>query len=73
MPTPTGRGEFSVARYSSDGFVLLLCEKEAPLPRQALEDVPDLIRGRGWVQIGSVYSTASMAGTLDAYLKRFLK
>jgi hypothetical protein len=75
LPTPTGRGEFSVARYSTDGLVLLLGKKEAwtPLPWQALEDIPDLLRGQGWVQIGSVYSTASTDGTLDAYLKRFLK
>jgi hypothetical protein len=74
LPTPTGRGEFSVARYSTDGLVLPLGKKEAwtPLPWRALEDVPDLLRGQGWVQIGSVYSTASTDGTLDAYLKRFL-
>jgi hypothetical protein len=75
LPTPTGRGEFSVARYSTHGLVLLLGEKEAwtPLPWRALEDIPELLRGRGWVQIGSVYSTASTDGTLDAYLKGFLK
>jgi hypothetical protein len=55
--------------------VLLLGEKEAwtPLPWRALEGVPDLLRGRGWVPIGSVYATTSTAGTLDAYLKGFLK
>jgi hypothetical protein len=64
-----------VARYTSDGLVLLLGEKEAwtPLPWRALEEMPGYLRGRGWVVIGSVYSTDSQLGSLDAYLKRFLK
>ena len=72
--TPTGRGRFSVARYSSDGIVLLLGAKEAvtPMPWRALEETPDFLRGRGWVFIGSVYSTEGTPGTLDAHLKRYL-
>jgi hypothetical protein len=75
MSTPSGRGQFSVARYTGDGLVLFLGEKEAwtPLPWQALEQVPDLLRGRGWVLIGSVYSTGSVPGSLDEHLKKFLK
>jgi hypothetical protein len=43
LRTPTDRGRFSVARYTTDGLVLLLGDKEAwtPLPWQALEEVPD--------------------------------
>jgi hypothetical protein len=54
LKTPTGRGNFTVDRYTSDGVVLLLGAKEAwtPLPWTALEEIPDLIRGRGWVTIG---------------------
>jgi hypothetical protein len=54
---------------------LLLGEKEAwtPLPWRALEEVPDFLRGRGWVLIGSIYSTESPQGSLDEHLKRFLK
>jgi hypothetical protein len=75
LATPSGRGQFTVARYTSDGLVLLLGEKEAwtPLPWPALEQVPDFLRGRGWVLIGSAYSTDSVPGTLDAHLKKFLK
>jgi hypothetical protein len=75
LVTPSGRGHFTVARYTAEGFVLLLGEKEAwtPLPWRALEEVPDLLRGRGWVLIGSVYSTDSQPGSLDEHLKRFLK
>jgi hypothetical protein len=55
--------------------VLLLGTKEAwtPLPWRAMEGVPDLLRGRGWVAIGSLYSTDSQPGTLDEYLKSYLK
>lgn len=51
LTTPSGRGHFTVARYTADGLVLLLGEKEAwtPLPWSALEQVPDFLRGRGWV------------------------
>jgi hypothetical protein len=73
--TPTGRGQFSVARYTSDALVLLLGDQEAwtPLPWRGLEEVPDFLGGRGWVRIGSLYSTDSIAGTLDAHLKGYLK
>jgi hypothetical protein len=64
-----------VARYTTDGLVLLLGEREAwtPLPWRALEEIPGFLRGRGWVQIGSAYSSESNEGTLDAHLKFFLK
>lgn len=73
--TPSGKGRFTVARYTSDGLVLLLGEKEAwtPLPWRALEELPDYLRGRGWILIGSVYSADSQVGSLDEYLKRYLK
>lgn len=75
LPTPTGRGQFTVtvARHASDSVVLLLGEKEAVthVPWRALEEVPALLRGR-WALIGSVYSTESTAGTLDAHLKKYV-
>jgi hypothetical protein len=75
LATPSGRGQFTVAEYTARGIVLLLGEKQArtPLPWQALEQVPDFLRGRGWVRIGSLYSTGSTPGSLDAHLKTFLK
>jgi hypothetical protein len=74
LRTPSGRGRFSVTRYTTEGIVLLLGDKEAwtPLPWKALEEVPDFLRGRGWLRIGSVYSMDSVAGTLDAHLKQYL-
>ena len=75
LVTPTGRGRFKVECYTSEGLVLLLGTKEAwtPLPWQAMEGVPDFLRGRGWVAIGSLYSTDSQPGSLDEYMKSFLK
>jgi hypothetical protein len=75
LATPSGRGRFTIARYTADGFVLLLGDGQAwtPLPWQALEQVPDLLRGRGWIPVGTVYSTESVPGSLDAHLKTFLK
>lgn len=75
LATPTGRGRFKVERYTPGGLVLLLGTKEAwtPLPWPAMEGVPDLLRGQGWVAIGSLYSTHSQPGSLDEYLKSFLK
>lgn len=45
LATPTGRGQFTPAQFSSTGLVLLLGEKEAwtPLPWKALEEIPDLL------------------------------
>ena len=55
--------------------MLLLCAKEAwtLLPWQAMEGIPDFLRGRGWVAIGSLYSTDSRPGSMDEYMKSYLK
>ena len=72
---PAGPGGFKIARYTSEELVLLLGKKEAwtSLPWPAMEGVPDFLRGRGWVAIGSLYSTDSQPGSLDEYMKSFLK
>ena len=71
LATPSGRGHFRVERYTPDGMILLLGEKEWPtlLPWRALEDLPDFLIGRGWVLIGSTYSSESEPGSLDEYMK----
>ena len=75
LATPSGRGQFTIARYTTDSLVLLLGENEArtPLPWRALEEIPDFLRGRNWVLIGGVYSTGSRQGSLDEHLKRYKK
>jgi hypothetical protein len=72
--TPTGRGAFTVDRYTSDALVLLLGKKEAwtPLPWRAMKGIPHFLRGRG-VAIRSLYSTDSQPGSIDEYLKGSLK
>jgi hypothetical protein len=73
LMTPTGRGRFSVAQYTSEGLVLLLGQQKAWtfLPWRAVEEVPDVLRGRSWVPIGTTYSIDAVEGTLDAHLKTF--
>jgi hypothetical protein len=75
LATPTGRGQFSVAEFRSDAIVLLLGAKEAwtPLPWEALEAVPDVLRGRGWVPIGGGYEVEGDPGTLDGHLKGYMQ
>lgn len=75
LATPTGRGQFKVAHYTTEGLVLLLGAKEAwtPLPWQAMEGVPNFLRGRDWVAIGGLYSTDSQPGSMDEYMKSYLK
>ncbi len=55
--------------------MLLLGAKEArtPLPWQAMGGVPGFLRGRGWVAIGSLYSTGSQPGSMDEYMKSCLR
>ena len=38
-----------------------------------MEGIPHFMRGLGWVAIGSLYSTDIQPGSLDEYLKGFLK
>jgi hypothetical protein len=76
LATPSGRGHFRIARYTADALVLLMGETEAwtPLPWRALEEIPDFLRGRNWVRIGSVYATGTHhTGSLDEHLKRYTK
>lgn len=56
-----------MARFTSEGFVLLLGDKEAwtPLPWAAVEEIPDLLRGRSWVPIGSTYSMPGLPWCLN--------
>src|SRR4051812_34083929 len=74
LRTPTGRGRFTVTELNHDGVVLLLGAKQARtlIPWTALEELPDQLRGRGWVQVGGTFDPQARTGTLDAHLKRFV-
>ena len=60
-----------MAAIDDSGVVLLLGVGQARtrLSWSCLEGIPDFLRGRGWVPVGSVYDTAGSPGTLDGYLK----
>ena len=64
-----------MADISDEGVVLLLGEKEArtPLSWACLEGVADFLAGAGWVTVGGVYDTGGSPGTLDGYLKGWIK
>jgi hypothetical protein len=75
LATP-GRGSpFSVGRIDDRGIVLLFGKKETPTPLTwpCLEGAVDFLRGKGWVEIGGRYDTSARPGTLDGYLKGFMK
>jgi hypothetical protein len=38
-----------------------------------LEGVIEFLRGKGWVEIGMTYDVAGRTGTLDGYLKGYMK
>jgi hypothetical protein len=71
LRTPAKGADFIVAHLAPHALVLLLGKKQARTPIQwgCLEGVPDFLRRRGWVPIGSVFDTSGAPGTLDAYLK----
>src|SRR5947209_108614 len=75
LTTPSRGARFSVAQLDSAGIVLLLGEKEAwtPLRWDCLEGVVPFLRGRGWVEIGSLHSTEVNPAVLDAYLRNCLR
>ena len=68
---PAGPRKCKGARYTLAELALLLGKKEAwtSLPWPAMGGVADFLRGRGWVAIGSLYSTDSQPGSLDRYVK----
>lgn len=74
LSTPARGAPFTIDTIDSDGIVLLLGSKEwaTRISWEALEGIDRFLSGRGWVEIGSVYSTDAKPGTLDAYMKKHL-
>ncbi len=64
-----------MAEINEKGVVLLLGAQEAwtLMTWACLEGVGPYLTGKGWVRIGSKYETSADPGTLDAYLKGFIK
>lgn len=66
---------FVVKGYESDAMVILLGsgEHRTKIPWVGLEAVPDFLQGNGWIRAGGQFSVEGEQGTLDAYLKQWLK
>jgi hypothetical protein len=75
LATPPARGHLTSGHRTPTRLSCRRARRKRgrPLPRRALEEIPDFLHGRDWVLIGSVYSTDSAQGSLDEHLKRYLK
>lgn len=64
---------FTVERFDQEALVLVFGEKETrtPMPWEALEGVPDLLRGRGWVPTTGSFAVGGDISTISGYLKQF--
>jgi hypothetical protein len=73
LRTPTG-APFVLERVDGRGVVLLLGKGEwaTRLPWQALEEIPEFLRGRGWMRTTGTFDTESPEGTLSAHLKGYV-
>jgi hypothetical protein len=73
LETPTGSA-FILAQIDGRGIVLLLGKGQwaTRLPWQALEEVPELFLGRGWLRTTGTFDTESAPGTLSAHLKAYV-
>jgi hypothetical protein len=72
--TPGQGRPFVVHRIRTDGIVLLLGEGRwrTLVPWEALEGVPDLLNGRGWVRTSGGFTVDRDATTLSGYLKQYV-
>ena len=75
LHTAANASPFTVKDIDHNGVVLLLGKGRWPvrLNWRCLEGIPTFLRDRGWVRIGSLFSSTGEAGTLDGYLKNHTK
>ena len=74
LQTPGQGKPFWVHRIDGRGLVLLLGKGrwETRIPWEALEGIPDLLRGRGWVRTTGSFAPESDPRSLSGYLKQFV-
>ncbi len=73
LATPGQGKPFIVEDLDQEGLVLLLGRGQwrTRLPWEALEGVPDLLRGRGWVRTTRSFEPDDDTTTLSGYLKQY--
>ena len=74
LQTPGQGKPFWVHRIDGRGLVLLLGKGrwETPISWEALEGIPNLLRGRGWVRTTGSFAPEPDTTTLSGYLKQFV-
>lgn len=65
---------FQVSTIDSDGIVLPFGKKKTPtrVTWECLEGIPAFLKGKEWVEIGTVYDTGAKPDTLDGYLEGWI-
>lgn len=68
------RKPFVVGELRSDALVLLLGESRSRtvLRWEAFEAVPDFLRGKGWVELGSKHSVDVDEASFDGFMRRHI-
>lgn len=74
LATPGHSKPFEVADLSRSGLVLLLGKGRwnTTIPWAALEGIPDLLRGRGWVRTTGQFAPSADVTSLSGYLKQYV-
>ena len=66
--TPVKRKPFKIKSVEPDKLVFFVGSKTLiPIPKAIWNDIPNFLRGRGWVSIGARYDTAPRM-TLQEYI-----
>ncbi|MDD5701028.1 MAG: hypothetical protein PHU23_03165 [Dehalococcoidales bacterium] len=65
---------FEVGVIDSVGIVLLfgLKRTETLIPWRCLEGIPSFLRGKDWVEIGTIFDVKAKSDTLDSYMKQWI-
>ncbi len=75
LTTPAREKPFVVKTMDSEGLVLLLGSGRyrVRVTWACIEGIPRVLRGRDWTVVGANFAITGAPGTLDGYLKAFVK
>jgi len=69
--TPVRRARFTIEPFETDKVIFLVGAKtKIKIPRACWDGIPNFLRGKGWVMIGSRHDAAP-SGTLEEYLDQW--